>query len=60
MTTQKKSVLINDRGHEVPTAEVLDFGVPAARGGGKMRKRTGKIKKNRKQKSKSKKYRSRK
>lgn len=58
----------DNRGHEVPTAQVLDIGIPApsapassARAGGrKMRKRTGKIKKYRKQKSKSKKYRSRK
>lgn len=46
----------DNRDYEVPTAEVLDVGIPApapAPGGGK-------LKKNRKQKSKSKKYRSRK
>jgi hypothetical protein len=66
--TQQRYLIMDDRGYEVPTAAVLDFGIPApsapassARaGGGKMKKRTGKIKKNRKQKSKSKKYRSRK
>jgi hypothetical protein len=55
---QDRFLVMDDREHEVPTAEVLDFGIPAPKGG-KMRKRTGKIKKNRKQKSKSKKYRSR-
>jgi len=60
--TQESYLVSDDRGHEVPTAEVLDVGIPAPSGpassiragGGKMRKRTGKIKKNRKQKSKSK------
>jgi hypothetical protein len=65
---QERFFVRDNREHEVPTAEVLDIGIPAPSdpasstraGGGKMRKRTGKIKKNRKQKSKSKKYRSRK
>jgi hypothetical protein len=59
--TQEGYLVMDDRGHEVPTAEVLDVGIPAPKGG-KMRKLSRKIKKNRKQKqkSKSKKYRLRK
>jgi hypothetical protein len=57
--TQERYLVMDDRGHEVPTAEVLDVGTLAPKGG-KMRKLSRKLKKNRKQKSKSKKYRSRK
>lgn len=57
--TQERYLVMDDRGHEVPTAEVLDVGIPAPRGG-KMRKLSRKIKKNRKQKSKSKKHYSKK
>jgi hypothetical protein len=57
--TQERYLVMDDRGHEVPTAEVLDVGTLAPRGG-KMRKLSRKIKKNRKQKSKSKKHYSKK
>lgn len=57
--TQESYLVMDDRGHEVPTAEVLDVGIPAPKGG-KMRKLTKRIKKNRKQKSKSKKHYSKK